>query len=97
MLGHELAQCAVCNMQCAICNMHYAMCNTQCAIFNVQCAIYAAWPRNGLGGQALASLSQHIMLKAPRLGAKIYPQAKVKSSRWPPMNGSPISAPAIPS
>ena len=54
-------------------------------------------PGNGLGGQALASLSQHIMLKAPRLGAKISPQAKVKSSRWPPMNGSPISAPAIPS
>ena len=74
-------------MQCAIRNVQYSMCNVQ----------YAAWPRNGLGGQALASLSQHIMLKAPRLGAKIYPQAKVKSSRWPPMKGSPISAPAIPS
>ena len=89
------------NVQYAICNVQYAICIMQCAIRNVQYSMcnvqYAAWPRNGLGGQALASLSQHIMLKAPRLGAKIYPQAKVKSSRWPPMNGSPISAPAIPS
>ena len=43
-------------------------------------------PRNGLGGQAL--LSRTFSAQALGLGAKIYPQAKVKSSGWPPMNGS---------